>query len=505
MAAAVALAGCQTDGVDMAKAMKPLSPEMLALMESKGMDKNAPILVRLFKEESELEIWKRNRDGKFALLKTYPICRWSGELGPKIREGDRQAPEGFYTITPAQMNPRSQYYLSFDLGYPNAFDRALGRTGSHLMIHGDCSSRGCYSMTDEQIAEIYALGREAFFGGQKAFQVQAYPFRMTPLNMARHRNNPHFAFWKMLKEGNDHFEVTRAEPKVDVCEKRYVFNAQAPANASGPLRFNPTGPCPTYEVPSEIATEVAAKARRDELAFAEYVRRGTPTAPVKTGQDGGMHPTFVAALRPQQVRDEKGNVRWIVEPPPIGTRIEPVAGAGDPRVTPPVSEPTAVAAIQLPAQAPMPRPAPRRSTAYASASGGAAAPAGAAGAQGAGVFNGLLSSPGESIGRAANSVARAFGFRSEEPKPEPAAPPAGQQAARTATRPASAVAARSEPKAATKPAPDRAAAQQTAQAAPQSNGQAAEAQPAGTANLMPGAQPVLPTGGFENRWPATFR
>ena len=126
------------------------------------------------------------------------------------------------------MNPNSQYYLSFDLGYPNAFDRAHGRTGAQLMVHGDCSSRGCYAMTDEQIAEIYALGRESFFGGQRSFQVQAYPFRMTPQNMAKHRNNPNIAFWKMLKKGNDHFEVTRPEPKVDVCEKRYVFDAQSP-------------------------------------------------------------------------------------------------------------------------------------------------------------------------------------------------------------------------------------------------------------------------------------
>ena len=108
------------------------------------------------------------------------------------------------------MNPNSQYYLSFDLGYPNAFDRAHGRTGAQLMVHGDCSSRGCYSMTDEQISEIYALGRDSFFGGQKSFQVQAYPFRMTAQNIAKHRNNPHLAFWKMLKKGNDHFEVTQA-------------------------------------------------------------------------------------------------------------------------------------------------------------------------------------------------------------------------------------------------------------------------------------------------------
>ena len=126
---------------------------------------------------------------------------------------------------------------------------------------------GCYAMTDEQIAEIYALGREAFFGGQKAFQVQAYPFRMTPLNMAKHRNSPHMAFWKMLKEGNDHFEVTRHEPKVDVCEKRYVFNAGQPANMSRPLTFDPAGKCPVYQVPPKFAAAVADKTRRDEAAY----------------------------------------------------------------------------------------------------------------------------------------------------------------------------------------------------------------------------------------------
>ena len=140
-------------------------------MAEKDMDLHSPILVRLFKQEAELEVWKQDRSGHFALLKTYPICRWSGDLGPKVREGDRQAPEGFYAISPAQMNPQSAYYLSFNTGYPNAFDKALGRTGSQLMVHGDCSSRGCYAMTDEQIAEIYSLGRESFFGGQKCVPV----------------------------------------------------------------------------------------------------------------------------------------------------------------------------------------------------------------------------------------------------------------------------------------------------------------------------------------------
>jgi murein L,D-transpeptidase YafK len=299
-AAALALAGCVTEGTDLSgRAMTPLSPKMLTEFEQKNMNKDSPILVRIFKEEAELEVWKQDRSGRYALLKTYPICRWSGELGPKLKEGDRQAPEGFYAITPAQMNPKSRYYLAFNMGYPNAYDRAWGRTGAELMIHGDCSSRGCYAMTDEQIAEIYALGREAFFGGQRAFQVQAYPFRMTPANLAKHRNNPNMAFWKMLKRGNDHFEVTRLEPKVDICEKRYVFDAQPPAGSTSLLSFNSTGKCPAYQVPSDIVTAVNEKQRSDEYQTAELITRGARTSPIRTGTDGGMHPVFLAALQRQ--------------------------------------------------------------------------------------------------------------------------------------------------------------------------------------------------------------
>ena len=180
-----------------------------------------------------------------------------------MREGDRQAPEGFYSITPGQMNPQSAYYLSFNTGYPNAFDKALGRTGSQLMVHGDCSSRGCYAMTDEQIAEIYSLGRESFFGGQHAFQFQAYPFKMTPVNMAKHRNNPNMPFWKMIKEGYDHFEVTRAEPKVEFCENKYVFDPAQPPNSSKPLTFNASAKCPAYVIPDEIADAVREKQQQD--------------------------------------------------------------------------------------------------------------------------------------------------------------------------------------------------------------------------------------------------
>jgi murein L,D-transpeptidase YafK len=293
------LGGCNTDEVSLAanaKANQPVPPKLLAEMSEKDMALQSPILIRLFKQEAELEVWKQNRSGRFEVLKSYPICRWSGDLGPKVREGDRQAPEGFYSITPAQMNPQSAYYLSFNTGYPNAYDKALGHTGSQLMVHGDCSSRGCYAMTDEQIAEIYALGRESFFGGQRAFQFQAYPFRMTPINMAKHRNNPNMPFWRMIKEGYDHFEVTHQEPKVDFCEKKYVFDAAKPPNATRDPAFDAAAKCPAYVIPDEVAEAVRDKQRQDEAEYAKLIAKGTPVAKLNTGIDGGMNKVFAAKL-----------------------------------------------------------------------------------------------------------------------------------------------------------------------------------------------------------------
>jgi murein L,D-transpeptidase YafK len=299
LAAGVLLTGCNSDEISLAtnaKANQPVPPKLIADMTAKDMDLNSPILVRLFKQEAELEVWKQDRSGRFALLKTYPICRWSGDLGPKVREGDRQAPEGFYNISPAQMNPQSAYYLSFNTGYPNAFDKALGRTGSQLMVHGDCSSRGCYAMTDEQIAEIYSLGRESFFGGQRAFQLQAYPFKMTPINMAKHRNNPNMPFWKMIKEGYDHFEVTRQEPKVDFCEKKYVFDAIKAPNATRDPVFDASAKCPAYAISEEVADAVREKQQADAAETAKLISKGTPVARINTGIDGGMNKVFAARV-----------------------------------------------------------------------------------------------------------------------------------------------------------------------------------------------------------------
>jgi murein L,D-transpeptidase YafK len=277
-----------------AKATKELPPELLSLLRQKKMPKYSPIVVRVFKEEAELEVWKQDTSGRFQILKTYPICRWSGDLGPKLQQGDRQAPEGFYAITPELMNPNSNYYLAINTGYPNSFDKANNRDGNLLMIHGDCLSAGCYAMTDEQISEIYSLARDSFLGGRPSFQVQAYPFRLTPANLARHRNSPSLAFWKMLKIGNDHFETSHLEPRVDVCNRLYVFDAQAPPNSPNPLVFNPTGKCPAFVVNPKIARQALEKQRTDELEYAQLLQDNVPAAPIYSGLDGGMNKAFLA-------------------------------------------------------------------------------------------------------------------------------------------------------------------------------------------------------------------
>ena len=235
------LAGC---GQFSPAYMKPLSEQTRTLLAEKGMTEDAPILMRVFKAESELEIWKQREDGRFYHFKTYPICSYSGGLGPKLKQGDQQAPEGFYLVSMDQLNPKSKYHLSFDLGFPNAFDRAHGRSGGNLMIHGDCTSVGCYAMTDAVMEEIFILSREALVGGQTSFQVHAFPFRMTTANLASQQKHEWFNYWQGLKEGFDYFEATRLEPKITVCEKRYLINAVF--NDPAP-RYSATGSCPRYQ------------------------------------------------------------------------------------------------------------------------------------------------------------------------------------------------------------------------------------------------------------------
>jgi murein L,D-transpeptidase YafK len=249
LAAALMLASCgSTTGIDIAPHLLPLQKDTMMLLGAKGMDAQAPIFIRIFKEESELELWKQRDDGRFYHFKTYPICNWSGDLGPKIRYGDRQAPEGFYRVAREQMNPDSKFHLAMNLGYPNAFDRAHQRDGNFLMIHGKCKSAGCYAMTDGLMEEIYAIARESFLGGNDGFQVHAFPFRMTRENMTRFASHEAYPFWLTIKEAYDYFELTRQLPTIAVCNRSYAVNVTL---QRGDLtRLDPAGRCPAFLRPA---------------------------------------------------------------------------------------------------------------------------------------------------------------------------------------------------------------------------------------------------------------
>ena len=167
-----------------------------------------PVFIRIIKEDRDLELWVQEADKSWHILKSYHIFGMSGELGPKTAEGDEQAPEGFYRVYPHSMNPRSKFHLSFNIGYPNAYDRKLGRTGSFIMVHGDILSIGCFAMTDARIEEIYTMVNEAFKAGTQYVPVQVYPFRMTDERMLKEQESEHFDFWQHLLPGWQHTETS---------------------------------------------------------------------------------------------------------------------------------------------------------------------------------------------------------------------------------------------------------------------------------------------------------
>ncbi len=209
-----------------ADAAKRVTPRLTAELKAKGVGLAVgnPVYLRVFKESREMEVWVQSKQTKkFVLFKTYRIAAMSGVLGPKQKEGDMQAPEGFYYVNRGRMNPQSRFHLAFNVGYPNKYDRAYRRTGSALMVHGNRVSIGCFAMTDHYIEEIYTLCNAALRKGQPFFRVHSFPFRMTAQRMAQAKGSHWYSFWQNLKTGYDAFEKTKVPPNVSVASKRYTF------------------------------------------------------------------------------------------------------------------------------------------------------------------------------------------------------------------------------------------------------------------------------------------
>jgi murein L,D-transpeptidase YafK len=350
------LAACQGGIDDLSpKANKPLPAKIVAKMKAKGMEKNSPIYFRLFKDEHVVEVWKQKVNGKFEMIQNYNICAWSGTLGPKYKEGDRQAPEGFYAIKAPQMNPASQYYLSINTGFPNTYDRAHGRTGAHLMLHGACSSSGCYSLTDDNISEVFAFARDAFAGGQQEIILEALPFRMTPEKMALYSKHKDFAFWQMIKEGYDYFELTKTPPKVGFCEKKYAFNkpeatninAACPAPAQTPFAA-------TYaSYQSKYQSAYAAAAKKFEHTPFPIVMGGKSRPLDKKWEPQPVKPAKTAQL-PKPVKIKEAKAEEEVATDAVTEPLQDAAAA--------TAEPVAAAPVEVPSA-----PVEARNTAAAAA------------------------------------------------------------------------------------------------------------------------------------------
>ena len=205
-------------------------PRLQPRLEALGCPWGSPVFLRIFKQEGELELWvKPGQEEGFVLFENYPIQRWSGGLGPKLREGDGQAPEGFYRISPAQLNPNSSYHLSFDLGFPNEFDRAHERTGSFLMVHGSNVSVGCFAMGDPAIEEIYSLVDAALRHGQGYVHVHCHPFRhdREDAEQLLRAGAEWKAFWQQLHTIWQAFEERRVPPEVLVNNGHYELKKAA--------------------------------------------------------------------------------------------------------------------------------------------------------------------------------------------------------------------------------------------------------------------------------------
>ena len=276
-----------------------------ARLAGAGVKLGDEVFIRIFKAESELEIWIR-RGGQFTLFATYPICHWAGTVGPKLREGDRQNPEGFYSIGSRQLQRAGRWPSSLNLGFPNSYDKANGRTGSYILVHGGCSSVGCYAMTNAVMAEIFALTEEALRRGQSRIPVHVFPFRMSDTNLARHATSPWGEFWRNLKEGYDAFEATLVPPRVGLCDKRYVIERSASGEGGdqGPLAscgasraaqiepssqsfadLPPEWPLQkeaSYTPPSDPLESDLAESRR--LAARLFRRPGAPSQPLSRQQ-----------------------------------------------------------------------------------------------------------------------------------------------------------------------------------------------------------------------------
>jgi murein L,D-transpeptidase YafK len=278
----------------------PGTPDLARLEErlaAKGVAPDASILIRIFKAESELEVWtSRGGGAAYMLFATYPICYWSGTLGPKLKEGDRQAPEGFYTVTLPQTSHEGRWPQSLDIGYPNPFDQVHARSGSAILIHGGCASIGCFAMTNAVNIEVHKLTVRALDGGQAYVPVHVFPFRMTDENLARYETAEWRDFWRNLKEGFDLFGRSRRPPRISVCGGRYDFEETGEIDGVNP---GPIAVCPGTVALMEELADINSRVAEEAVPSPEKTTTAVALAPSYLG---GPRPSILTRHGPNSLQ-----------------------------------------------------------------------------------------------------------------------------------------------------------------------------------------------------------
>lgn len=203
------------------QAYKDKAEDAYVKLKEAGIDRqNFELFIRGFKFEEDLEVWAKNKgDNRYKLVTTYKFCQNIGQLGPKRKEGDKQIPEGIYSLS--KFNPNSDFFLSLQVDYPNKSDQILSNRyapGGLIFIHGGCETIGCIPITDNFIKELYVLCVEARSNGQESIPIHLFPTRLNQENFQllsnQFQDKKLLDFWSQLKKGYSYFEKNLKIPEV---------------------------------------------------------------------------------------------------------------------------------------------------------------------------------------------------------------------------------------------------------------------------------------------------
>ncbi len=195
---------------------------LAAEFAAKDLKLGSPVFIRIYKNTSRMELWVQ-QGARYALFKTYGICRWAGGLGPKMHEGDNQSPEGLYHISSEDLIVNPRWHRAMNINYPNRFDVMNGRGGSGILIHGKCASVGCFAIQDANVEEVYDAVRAALHNGQARIPVLALPFSFAKYAPAVEDTAKMNDFWSDLRRADILFDRDRLPPTAYVCDGRYYF------------------------------------------------------------------------------------------------------------------------------------------------------------------------------------------------------------------------------------------------------------------------------------------